>query len=335
MILAGDIGGTKTVLALFERSQPEGALRVVRESRFASAEHAGLDDIVQAFLAAGSERHPPTAACFGVAGPVDGGRARITNLPWTIDAGALAARFGLTEVVLLNDLQAAAYGALTLPPESLAVLQSGASGPTTSARSAGTIAVIAPGTGLGEAILYWDGSRHHALASEGGHADFAPMTEREARLLTFLSARHDGHVSWERVLSGAGLGNIYDFLREVEGLDEPAALSARLASGDRNAAISIAALEGTFPIASEALAMFVTLLGAEAGNLALKCFAQGGIVIAGGIPAKIMAALQDGRFVERLHDKGRFGAWLATLPVTVALDPRAPLLGAAHHIATR
>lgn len=340
MILAGDVGGTKTVLALFERARPDdphSELVVAREERFASADHAGLEDIIAAFLAGADDAATtgatppivPTAACFGVAGPVVGRRAKITNLPWTIDADAIAARFGIARVALLNDLQAAAYGALHLPADQLAVLQSG---PTPAA--VGNIAVVSAGTGLGEAILYWDGARYHALASEGGHTDFAPQSDRDIRLLVYLRERFGGHVSWERVVSGDGLGAIYDFMRDVEELDVPAELAAQLASSaDRNAAIAEAALAGAPPIAVAALAQFVTLLGAEAGNLALKCFASGGVIIAGGIPPKILPALSDGRCLAALTDKGRFSAWLAGLRVVIALDPRAPLLGAAHHLA--
>lgn len=325
MILAGDVGGTKTVLALFEGAGAD--LRTVREARFSSQAHASFDELVAAFLAAGSER--PRAACFGVAGPVVGERARITNLPWVIDAAALRARFDLGAVALLNDLQAAAYGALHLPERDLAVLQPGAD-PT----ARGHIAVIAPGTGLGEAILFWDGARHHAIGSEGGHADFAPQSDREVRLLVHLRERF-GHVSWERVLSGPGLSDLYDFLRDVEGLAEPPELAARLAEGDRNAAITEQGLAGDHALPRAALATFARLLGAEAGNLALKCYAMGGIILAGGIPPKILRALRDGAFLEGLHDKGRFGAFTASIPVRVALDPRTPLLGAAHHIAGR
>ncbi|MFO0744542.1 MAG: glucokinase [Myxococcota bacterium] len=326
MMLAGDIGGTKTVLAIFQRDAAAGGLVATREARYPSGSYASLDDIVRAFLADGPER--PTAACFGVAGPVADGKAKITNLPWVIDASAMAAAFGFAEVRLLNDLQAAAYGALQLGPDQLAVLQPGTPG-----AAPGNVAVVAPGTGLGEAILFWDGTRYHALPSEGGHTDFAPQTDREVRLLIYLRQRLGGHVSWERILSGAGLGHLYDFLRDVERMDEPPALAARLAAGDRNAAISAAGLAKAFPICAEALSMFARLLGAEAGNLALKCFATGGIVIAGGIPAKILPALQDdGAFRAGLTDKGRFSGWVGSLAVRVALDPRAPLIGAAHHL---
>lgn len=323
MILVGDVGGTKTLLAVYQRApgDPQGPLQLVRERRFTSGDHPSFDAIVRDFVA----EEPLIAACFGVAGPVVAGRARITHLPWLIDAAELAAALDLQEVVLLNDLQAASLGVLQLPPESRAVIRPGALG------GGGTIAVIAPGTGLGEAILYWDGTRYHALATEGGHSDFAPQSDREIRLLRYLRARHGGHISWERALSGDGLGAIYDFLRDLEGLDEPPSLRERLAEGDRNALISQAGLAGESPLAHEALAMFVTLLGAEAGNLALKCYARGGIVIAGGIAPQILSALDD-RFVAGLTAKGRFSSFVEGLAVQVALDPRAPLIGAANHI---
>jgi glucokinase len=327
VILAGDIGGTKTALALFDDARGTEPLTELRRARYPSADHAGLEEIVRAFLADGPER--PRVACFGVAGPVADGRARITNLPWLIDAAELAASFGFAEVELLNDLQAAAYGVMTLPRASMKVLQ-----PAAPVR--GNVAVIAPGTGLGEALLYWDGERHHAIASEGGHADFAPQTDREIRLLVYLRTRLAGHVSWERVLSGDGLGQIYDFLRDVEGLAESPDLALALqAAEDRNAAIAEAGLATGDGLASEALAMFVTLLGAEAGNLALKGYARGGVVLAGGIPPRILPALSDGRFIRGFTDKGRFCGFLSGLEVRVALDTRAPLLGAANHIRRR
>jgi glucokinase len=311
MILAGDTGGTKTVLALFD---PSG--KPVREQMFHCADYPSLEAIVDAFAPG-----PVIGACFGVAGPVVGGTAKITNLPWVIDERVLSARLGGAPVKLLNDLQATALGTLTLPPEGFAVLQ-----PEATRTLHGTIAVIAPGTGLGEATLVHDGKRYLALPSEGGHADWAPGTDEELELWRFLRERHGAHVSVERVLCGNGLGDLYDFCRKT---------APELPhTGDRNAAIANAGLAGSDRHAARALALFAELLGAEAGNVALRGLAAGGVVIGGGIPPKILPALQSGRLVARFAEKGRFAPWLETLGVRVALEPRAALLGAAHYVIT-
>jgi glucokinase len=328
VILAGDIGGTKCVMALFE-SGANGELRAVREQVFPSAENDSLVAILDKFLRP-REAEALAGACFGVAGPVVDHVAKITNLPWTISAPALTARFGGLPVGLINDLQATALGSLVLPPEKFCVLQD-ASPPA----SAGMIAVIAPGTGLGEAFLAPD--RHavyRSIASEGGHADFAPGTDEEIELLKFLRKKYAGHVSYERVLSGAGIGDLYDFVRATRGDHEPAWLAAKIASGDRNAAVSEAALAKTDEACVHALDMFCEILGAEAGNLALRSMSTSGVVIGGGIPPKILPALQAGGLVKRFNDKGRFEKWTRTIAVRVALEPRAALLGAAHYVAT-
>jgi glucokinase len=325
VILAADIGGTKAVLAICDPATP--ALAIVRETIYHCADYPSLEAILDEFVPRGV-RHGLVAACFGVAGPVVDATAKITNLPWTIDAAALARRLGVP-VALLNDLQATALGALVLPGTAFAVLQVPAA-PT----RGGTIAVIAPGTGLGEALLVSDGRRYRALPSEGGHADFAPGSDDEIELLRYLRRIHGAHVSYERVLSGAGIGDVYDFLRTTTGAAEPAWLAAELAAGDRNAVISQTALAGRDPVCVRALEMFVDVLGAEAGNLALRGLATGGVVIGGGIPPKILPALQQPRLLERFTAKGRFAAWTRSLGVRVTLEPRAALFGAAHHAAT-
>jgi glucokinase len=332
VILAGDIGGTKTVLAIF--APVAGGFETVRETVYPCADYPSLEAILAVFLPE-SVPHGVDAACFGVAGPVVDGAAQITNLPWTIDAALLATRLGVP-VSLINDLQATALGTLVLPPSGFAVLQAGAATASPVASGA-TIAVIAPGTGLGESLLVCDGIRYRALPSEGGHADFAPGTDEEVALLRYLRGRHGPHVSYERVLSGAGIGDLYGFVRAhgATGLGtEPAWLTAELAKGDRNAIISHIALEGRDPACVRALEMFVEILGAEAGNLALRGLAHGGVTLGGGIPPKILPALQQARFTERFSAKGRFSAWTHNLAVRVALEPRAALLGAAHHAAT-
>lgn len=338
MILAGDVGGTKTVLAICDPS-----LAIVREAIYPCAEYPSLEAILDAFLrpprvidprGPASEPGPLgrrglTSACFGVAGPVVAGTAKITNLPWTIDAAVLASLLGGIPVALLNDLQATALGMLVLPDAAFAVLQ-----PATATLPGGTIAVIAPGTGLGEALVVSDGTHMRALPSEGGHADFAPGTDDEITLLRYLRERYGAHVSYERVLSGAGIGDLYSFVRTTTGIAEPAWLTAELATHDRNAVISRAALDKSDAACIHALEMFAEILGAEAGNLALRGLATSGVVIGGGIPPKILPALQDGRLIDRFNAKGRFAPWTRTLAVRVALEPRAALFGAAHHAAT-
>ncbi len=323
MILAGDVGGTKTVLATFEETG--GALRRVREERFSSPEHRSLEAIVERFLAGG----PATrfsAACFGVAGAVVDAKVECTNLPWTLEERALAGAAGAPRAKLLNDLEAAAYGMLSLPPESLAVLR-----PGTRPRLSGNVALIAAGTGLGEALLFFDGERHHPIASEGGHADFAPQSDQEIELLRHLRAKFEGHVSWERVLSGPGLFNVYSFLRDTSRRREPEWLSERIASGDPNAAVAEVGLAGEDPICAAALELFASLYGAEAGNLALRGVATGGCFVGGGIAPKILPALRGGRFLRSFTDKGRFAPFLRSIEVSVSLEPHAPLLGAAHY----
>ena len=323
MILAGDIGGTKTVLALCDRS-----LAILREAIYLCADYPSLEAILDVFLAP-DERRALTCAAFGVAGPVVDGAAKITNLPWTIEARVLADRLDGIPVALLNDLQATALGVLVLPDTAFAVLQ-----PPTAIVPGATLAVIAPGTGLGESLVVSDGIQMRALPSEGGHADFAPGTDEEIALLRYLRGIHGDHVSYERVLSGAGIGETYDFVRRTIGTSEPAWLTEVFAAGDRNAAIARTALDKRDPACIRALEMFTEILGAEAGNLALRGLATGGVVIGGGIPPKILPALRESRVIDRFNAKGRFASWTRTLSVRVALEPRAALFGAAHHART-
>jgi glucokinase len=318
-LLAGDLGGTNTRLALYERSAT--GVRELRKQTFASKGYPSFDAVVAEFL--GDAPPPLAAAHFAVAGPVEGAIAHITNLPWVVDGGALGERFAIPSVALLNDLQAAAYGMLYLPPSDFADL-----GAATAGTSDRTIAVIAPGTGLGEALLYWDGTRYHALPSEGGHADFAAHTDQEIALLRHLQQRHT-HVSYERVLSGDGIGNVYDFLR-AGGPAEPTWLRDRLAAGDRNPVISAAALAGDDPVCVATLDLFAGVLGAEAANLALRGLAAGGVIIGGGIAPQLVPLLRRGPLLERFWRKGRFEAWVRTLSLRVALNKAAPLIGAAH-----
>jgi glucokinase len=333
MILAGDTGGTKTLLSLHERA-PSGegyALRLVHEGVFACADFPSLEAVVEQFLAEPAAAGAAIeAACFGVAGPVVNGAAKITNLPWTISAAALSAKLGDVPVSLLNDLQATALGMIELPAAAFAVAQAARS--SDDERRHATIGVMAPGTGLGESMLVSVDGRYHALPTEAGHADFAPQSEEEIDFYRYLHRLHGPHVSVERVLCGDGLGDLYSFLRQASGAAEPAWLTEQLAA-ERNAAISAVALEAKDAVCVRALEMFVDILGAEAGNLALRCLAHGGVIIGGGIPPKILPALTTGRLVERFRAKGRFAPWLSTLPLKIALEPKAALLGAAHRAA--
>ncbi len=325
MLLAGDVGGTKTILAQYEKST-EGLERV-RERIFPSTDYASLDEIVAEFLS--DQSMPLEAACFGVAGPVFDGACRITNLPWLIEERSLASTTGVTRVKLLNDLQAMSLGLLRLGPEEWLELNPDAEPAT------GNRAVIAAGTGLGEAVLYWDGMNYHPIATEGGHTDFAPNDPLEDGLLVYMRKRLGGHVSYERILSGPGIPCLYDYLREIGHHPECPNLAAVLrATDDPARAISRHAQEHGDPLARETLRRFARMYGAEAGNLALKCLARGGVLIGGGIAPKILNALvEDQQFMEGFRAKGRFVEFLGGLSVRVALNPNTALLGAADYAA--
>lgn len=325
MLLAGDVGGTKTILAQYEKST-EGLERV-RERLFPSADYASLDEVVAEFLS--DQSVPLEAACFGVAGPVIDGQCRITNLPWVIDERSLAATTGVSRVKLLNDLQAMALGLLRLGPEEWLELNPDAEPAT------GNRAVLAAGTGLGEAILYWDGMNYHPVATEGGHTDFGPNDALEDGLLAYLRQKLGGHVSYERILSGPGIANIYEYLRQTKYAPENPELAAVLASTDDPAReISYRAFESGDVLARATLSLFARIYGAEAGNLALKCLARGGVLIGGGIAPKILPAIVEGNaFMEAFYAKGRFSGFLRTVPVRIALNPSTGLLGAADYAA--
>ncbi len=313
MILAGDIGGTKTYLALFDGAEREPVELAVYRSR----EHPGLDEMVRAFLA--GHRGEIEGACFGIAGPVRNGRCvDTTNLAWPVDSASLASLVGLPSVGLLNDVEANAWGILALGPGDFAVLNEG------DPAARGNVAVISAGTGLGEAGLYWDGARHHVFASEGGHADFAPRDELQVELYRFLAAEV-GHVSYERVCSGLGIVNLYRFLLHRESLEEPGWYRE---AEDRGAAIATAAAQGD-DVAGRALDLLCSIYGAEAGNLALKILAVGGVYVGGGIAPKLLRRLGEGAFVRAFTDKGRFAPMLERIPVRVVLNDKAALLGAA------
>ncbi len=324
MILGGDIGGTHTRLAVFGddgRRAPDGA-----KHEYPSREHAGLDEIVRQF-ASDTGVHP-TAACFGVAGPVRNGRCVATNLPWIIDAAVLGRELD-TPTWVINDLEAFAWGLASLAPDELIALSPGADDAT------GNAAVVAAGTGLGEAGLYWDGRQHEPFATEGGHASFAPTDEVEVALLRWLQGRFGQHVSWERVVSGPGLVSVYEFLRDTGRGEEPPWLAEAMRGGDPGAAIAEAALDGRSPLAVEALHRFVSLYGREASNFALKVMATGGVYLGGGIAPRILPKLRDGTFLASFLDKGRMRPLLEAMPVRVVLNDQAGLLGAGRCAAVR
>ena len=322
MLLAGDIGATKTVLATF--SLDAGVRVTVAEATFPSDAYPSLEAVIADFP--GARRPRVTLAAFGVAGPVLQGRAHITNLGWEIDAASLARSLGLPAVTLLNDLEATATAVPHLEPADVHALMAG------EPRTGGAIAVLAPGTGLGEGFLTWDGTRYQAHATEGGHVDFAPRNELEVELLRYLLARFD-HISYEDVCSGLGVPNLYSFLRDSGRHDEPPWLAARLrATDDPTPVIIDAALDKArpCPIGAATLDLFVSILAAEAGNLALKVLATGGVYLAGGIPPRILDVLDGDAFREAFTSKGRMSALVSRMPVRVITNPRAALLGAAY-----
>jgi glucokinase len=324
MILAGDIGGTNARLAYF---QPQnGRFQLVSERVFPSREHRGLGEIVTRFLDESGTR--PEAACFGIAGPVRNGRVETSNLPWVIEQSVLANQIHLAATLLINDLEASAWGIGALGTEDLVTLNPGAGS------VAGNQAVVAPGTGLGEAGLFWDGNRHHVFACEGGHTDFAPQGDLQIELLRYLTHRF-GHVSYERILSGPGLVNVYEFLCSSGCGKESAELSAAMKSGDPAAAISGAAFGGNDPLATKALDIWIAVYGAEASNLALKIMSTGGLFLAGGISPKILPKLNGTLFMNAFLEKGRMRPLVQAMPVHVVTNEKAGLVGAARCAAVR
>ena len=347
MILAGDIGGTKTHLALFEWKTER--VEPVREETFHSADFQSLEDILEEFLnrpapeprissatdepdgtddpVVSVEKEPSRplvidAACMGVAGPVIENRCRTTNLPWVIDGPAIGDRFTIANVRLLNDLEATAYGILLLREDEVFTLNAG-----TPPKKRQALALIAAGTGLGESILFWDGADYRPMPSEGGHADFAPNSDSEIELLRHLRGSYL-HVSYERVLSGPGLHAIYDYLRDTK-KNEPTWLAEKIKVEDPAATIAQAGLSGKVEIAKQALDLFASIYGAEAGNLALKALALDGVYVGGGIAPKLIEKLKDGTFMRSFTNKGRYKRLMSTIPVKVVMNPKTGLLGAA------
>jgi glucokinase len=323
MILAGDVGGTKVHLALFDFI--DGDLKHARDQVYPAKQYAGLEEIVKEFVL--SEK--VTSACFGVPGPVRDGRLRLTNLPWTLDSRELAHDLSIDYVFLVNDLQANGYGIAELGADQIYTLSEG------DARQVGNRALISAGTGLGEAFLVWDGRDYVPYPSEGGHSDFAPRNEDEIDLLRFLRQKYNGRISSERVVSGQGLTNIYEFLRDGRGLEEPVWLAERMRQEDPNAVITESALKAKSELCEKTLDMFVAAYGAEAGNLALKVLSVGGMYVGGGIAPRILEKLKDGTFVKAFTDKGRLSQLLVNMPVRVILESRTALIGAAAYAEAR
>jgi glucokinase len=321
MFLAGDIGGTKTNLAVYAYEDDHDRLVAKKSASYPSKDHATLAEIIRHFLAGGLSEI--RQACFGVAGPVKGGTVQVTNLPWIVDAAALQAELNFQHVSLLNDLEANAYGINTLHAHELLALN-----PQADTRQVGNRALIAAGTGLGEAGMLWDGVTHRPFASEGGHASFAPNDRIGDELLVFLRKEH-GHVSWERVLSGMGMKNLYHFFRQRSGLVEPEWLSSQLLHGDLGAVVTQAGLAGTDAVCVDALDCFTRNYGSEAGNLALKMLALGGVYIGGGIAPKMLPKMQSALFLDAFHQKGRMSPLLQSTPVYVILNDKTALQGAA------
>jgi glucokinase len=343
MILAGDIGGTKTNLALYEwtteRTEP------LRLESFHSRDYTSLEEILSEFLnppatpgtlteseSDGSDGghnggRPPepialAAACFGIAGPVIDNHSHTTNLPWIVDGPAIARQFAIPRVQLLNDLEATAYGLLWLRPDELDVLN-----PGNPPKKRQALALIAAGTGLGEAILFWDGKSYRPMPSEGGHADFAPNNDQEIELLRYLRGQYL-HVSYERVLSGPGLHAIYEYFRDTK-KNEPTWLAEKIKAGNPAAEIAEAGLAGQAEIAKQALDLFASIYGAEAGNLALKALSLDGVYLGGGIAPKLIKKLHDGTFMKAFTNKGRYKRLMTSMPVKVVMNQHTALLGAA------
>jgi glucokinase len=322
MILAGDVGGTKVHLALYNFAN--GRLQPIRDQKFPAHEFASLDDVVKKFCAAGNEKlQDIVAACFGCPGPVRDGRLKLTNLPWTLDTRDMVKSLGIPHIFLINDLEANGYGIPELAPEAIFTLHNG------DAEASGHAGLIAAGTGLGEALLIWEGKAHRPIPSEGGHGDFAARSDREIALFQYLRTTLNGRVSWERVVSGLGIKNIYAFLRDVEKIDEPGWLRDRMLAEDPNAVIGQCAEDGSSSLCFETMKMFSGAYGAESGNIALKVLATGGMYLGGGIAPKILKTLRNGTFMQAFLDKGRLSPLLESIPVRVILDDTCALLGAA------
>jgi glucokinase len=322
VILAGDIGGTKTNLALFELV--DGKLETIVQEQFASKNYEKFMDLIIAFKEKNAIEQIE-ALCLGIAGPIIDERCRTTNLPWDIKASELKQEFGISSVKLLNDLESTAYGMLYLEEEEFISLN------PTGRKKKGNIAVIAAGTGLGEAILYFDGKGYNPIGTEGGHTDFAPITSQQDELLTWLRRRYPGHVSYERIVSGIGIYTLYEFLVETNFAPQPQAMLNLEDDVDKSAMVSRCALEQNDPLCLEALRIFAEIYAAEAGNLALKSMSLGGVYIGGGIAPKILPIIKSEYFLNAFFSKGRFEDLLRMMELKVSLNQETALIGSARY----
>ena len=326
MILAGDVGGTKVHLALYEFQNAQ--LQHVYDERFPAREYDGLESVVRAFVDK-NQRPEVTSACFGVPGPVRNGRLKLTNLPWLLDARELARNLDIDHLFLINDLEANGYGIPELTRDQVYTLSPG------DPSALGNRGLVSAGTGLGEAVLMWNGKQHIPVASEGGHCDFAPRNELEIDLLRYLQKAVGGRVSYERVISGIGLKSVYSFLRDEKQMAESPELKQRMEAEDPNAVIGELGESGRDELCARTLDIFVSVYGAEAGNLALKVLSTGGMFIGGGIAPKILDKMRDGAFMRAFTDKGRLSELLVHTPVHIILESRAALMGAAAYAEAR
>ncbi len=317
-ILAGDVGGTKTNMALYRVSKD--GIKMLREGRYVSQEYTSLKDIIVQFTG----KEAANRICIAVAGPVTDGKVKLTNLSWELDSKTLSKELKIP-VTFINDLEANAWGLAGLQNTDLATIHA------SDKKTEGNIAIVAPGTGLGEAGLYYDGKTYHPFATEGGHSDFSPRTEQDIDLFRFLQKEHKGHVSWERVLSGPGIHAIYTFLTTVEKKPIPEWLALQLKDGDPTVDISNAAIHQQEPVCLEAMHLFVRYLAMEAASLCLKLKATGGCYLGGGIPPKILSLLQTGEWYKHFLDMGRMQPLLSQIPVHVVLNDKTALLGAAYY----
>jgi glucokinase len=320
LVLAGDIGGTKTNLGVFQVAR--GKMVALREATFSSREHAGLEQILRKFLGTDFPSPQPSAAAFAIAGPVIDNAVRTTNLPWHVEGRRLSEAINCPRIRLLNDLEGTAIGALHLSESEIRTLQTGVDRP-------GHRAVIAAGTGLGQAFLFWDGERHVAAATEGGHVDFGPRDDLETELLHFLIAKF-GHVSYERIVSGPGLFNIFDFLSQAKGRPVEARVRDRMKSEVPEVVIGEEGVAESSIICRDAVEMFLSLYGAQAGNLALTVMAIGGVYVGGGVITKLLPRVTPENFLRSFVKKGRYERLLTDIPVRVILNPKAALIGAAN-----
>ena len=317
-LLGGDAGGTKVNLAIFEATA--SGVKMIKSSSYQSGSFPSANKILQQFLQENPD-YKPEKICLGVAGPVFEGRVTVTNLPWYLDANEIAAATNIHQVILLNDLEATAYGVAGLEEKDYSVLQEG------DPEEGGNISILAPGTGLGEAGLFWDGRNHHPFATEGGHCDFSCRSEEDLELHNFMLKKYDV-VSWESIIAGPGIFSIFQFLCEVKKRKASVAIEDRIKTSDPSAVVSQAAIEESDPVCVEAMRIFILHLARECCNLILKMKSTGGLLLAGGVPPKIISLLQDSWFYENMLDCDRMQDLVRKVPVKVILNDKAPMIGA-------